>query len=67
MPILSHLANKVKSKFREKVSYIVQAGDDNEDEREEEYLAKGHRFDSFAPIRHDAMVKYFIDGHDYCW
>lgn len=67
MPILSHLANKVKHKIRDKVSDIVQASDNNEDEREEDYMAEGHRFDSFAPIRHEAMVKYFIDGHDYCW
>ncbi|KAI8085326.1 hypothetical protein BDF21DRAFT_379811 [Thamnidium elegans] len=67
MPVFSHLANKFKSKFRETVSSVVKNGDDNENEREEDYLAEGHRFSSFAPIRHEAMVKYFIDGHDYCW
>lgn len=66
MPVFSHFANKVKSKFREKISNAIGTGDD-ENEREEEYLAEGHRFGSFAPIRQEAMVKYFIDGHDYCW
>lgn len=70
MPILSHLAKKVKTKFRDGVSHVVSGhhhNDEDEQEREEEYLAQGHRYDSFAPIRHDAMVKYFVDGHDYCW
>lgn len=67
MPILSHLAKKVKTKLRDTVSTVVQGHGDEEQEREEEYLAEGHRYDSFAPIRHEAMVKYFIDGHDYCW
>ncbi|KAI7856548.1 hypothetical protein BDC45DRAFT_503017 [Circinella umbellata] len=40
---------------------------DEEDEREQELSKKYHRYDSFAPVRHDAKVKYFIDGHDYCW
>lgn len=67
MPILSHLAKKVKTKLRDTVSTVVQGHGDEEQEREEEYLAEGHRYESFAPIRHEAMVKYFIDGHDYCW
>ena len=40
---------------------------DEENEREQEFSKKYHRYDSFAPVRHDAKVKYFIDGHDYCW
>lgn len=66
MPVLSHLAKKFKTKIRETVNNVVKSEGD-EDDREEDYLAEGHRFDSFAPIRHEAMVKYFIDGHDYCW
>ncbi|KAI8990852.1 hypothetical protein BDF20DRAFT_908690 [Mycotypha africana] len=65
MPILNHLATKVKQKFRSGVNNVVRGNED--DEREEQYLAEGHRFESFAPIRENAMVKYFIDGHDYCW
>ena len=67
MPILSHLAKKVKTKIRAHVGAVVQGHGDEEQDREEEYLLQKHRYDSFAPIRHDAMVKYFVDGHDYCW
>lgn len=67
MPILNHLAKKVKTKIRDTVSTVVQGHGDEEQEREEEYLMEEHRYGSFAPIRHEAMVKYFIDGHDYCW
>lgn len=67
MPVLNHLANKVKHKLRETVSCIVNPDASKLDEEEEEYLAEGHRYGSFAPVRHDAMVKFFIDGHDYCW
>ncbi|KAI9491274.1 hypothetical protein BDB00DRAFT_767302 [Zychaea mexicana] len=41
--------------------------DNEEDEREDEFTKSYHRYDSFAPVRHEAQVKYFIDGHDYCW
>ncbi|KAI9487461.1 MAG: hypothetical protein EXX96DRAFT_553340 [Benjaminiella poitrasii] len=65
MPILNHLANKVKHKVRHTVHTVLKGSDECEDE--EEYSSEGHRFGSFAPIRHEAMVKYFVDGHDYCW
>jgi phospholipase D1/2 len=67
MPLLKHLANKVKHKARAGVSHVLNPGQQCEDDREEEYLLEEHRYGSFAPIRKDAMVKYFIDGHDYCW
>ncbi|RCH99456.1 hypothetical protein CU097_013561 [Rhizopus azygosporus] len=67
MPVINHLANKVKHKLRETVSCIVNPDASKLDEEEEEYLAEGHRYGSFAPVRHDAMVKFFIDGHNYCW
>lgn len=67
MPILSHLANKVKHKFRHGVNNVIKNDDKQDDEREEEYMMEDHRYGSFAPIRQEAMVKYFIDGHDYCW
>jgi phospholipase D1/2 len=41
--------------------------DDDEEKREEAYLAERHRFESFAPIRGGAQVKYFVDGKDYLW
>lgn len=64
MPILNHFAKKVQHKIRDKVSGYVNS---EEEEREQDYMAEGHRYDSFAPIRQEAMVKYYIDGHDYCW
>ncbi|CAO0797085.1 unnamed protein product [Mucor circinelloides] len=69
MPILNHLANKVKHKIRHGVHNVVKpnTSQGGEDDREEEYMMEDHRYDSFAPIRQEAMVKYFIDGHDYCW
>lgn len=42
-------------------------GDDEEEQREEELSQTYHRHGSFAPVRHDAKVKFFIDGHDYFW
>ncbi|KAI8140212.1 hypothetical protein BJV82DRAFT_624297 [Fennellomyces sp. T-0311] len=47
-------------------SNMFDAGEE-EDQREEEFSQNYHRHDSFAPVRHEAKVKYFIDGHDYCW
>ncbi|KAI8884179.1 phospholipase D/nuclease [Backusella circina FSU 941] len=67
MPLLSHLAKKIKHKVREEVSHVLNPNTEEVEDREEEYMMEGHRFDSFAPVRHNAMVKYFIDGHDYCW
>jgi phospholipase D1/2 len=67
MPILNHLANKVKHKFRHGVNNVIKNEECQDDDREEEYLMEDHRYESFAPIRQEAMVKYFIDGHDYCW
>ncbi|CEP13720.1 hypothetical protein [Parasitella parasitica] len=63
MPILNHLANKVKHK----IEAIACTSSDVKEENEEEYMMASHRYGSFAPIRQNAMVKYFIDGHDYCW
>ncbi|KAJ8655156.1 hypothetical protein O0I10_009191 [Lichtheimia ornata] len=42
-------------------------GNDEEEQREEELSQTYHRHGSFAPVRHDAKVKFFIDGHDYFW
>lgn len=40
---------------------------ESEEEREHNFQTKLHRYNSFAPVRHDSQVKFFIDGHDYCW
>ncbi|KAI9319322.1 hypothetical protein BX666DRAFT_1925057 [Dichotomocladium elegans] len=42
-------------------------GNEEEEKREEEITETTHRHGSFAPVRHGAQVKYFIDGHDYFW
>lgn len=42
-------------------------GDEDEESREAENARQYHRFESFSPVRHNAQVKYFIDGRDYCW
>ncbi|CAO3597157.1 unnamed protein product [Absidia cylindrospora] len=42
-------------------------GDNEEEKREEQLNAESHRYESFAPVRHGAQVKHFVDGQDYCW
>jgi phospholipase D1/2 len=42
-------------------------GDVDEEKREEQLVAESHRYESFAPVRHGAQVKHFVDGQDYCW
>ncbi|SAM04497.1 hypothetical protein [Absidia glauca] len=42
-------------------------GDDDEEKREEQLNTESHRYESFAPVRHGAQVKHYVDGQDYCW
>ncbi|CAO3600983.1 unnamed protein product [Absidia cylindrospora] len=42
-------------------------GDDDEEQREQQLNTESHRFESFAPVRHGAQVKHYVDGKDYCW
>lgn len=42
-------------------------GDEDEEKREERLNTEKHRFESFAPVRHGARVKHYVDGQDYCW
>ncbi|KAI8391192.1 uncharacterized protein BYT42DRAFT_474927 [Radiomyces spectabilis] len=58
MSFFTNLASMVTDLFH---------GDDDEDKREEEYMKEYHRYDSFAPVRHGARVKTYVDGQDYCW
>ena len=30
-------------------------------------IAESHRFDSYFPEREGNMVKWYVDGRDYCW
>lgn len=54
------------------VSKFFEPGDKKdeipEDElREQQLLKEKHRYDSFAAVRHDCNVKYYVDGQNYCW
>ncbi|KAG2181757.1 hypothetical protein INT44_008572 [Umbelopsis vinacea] len=68
MSFFEDIAKTVKGNFEE---LEFRAKDlfnfDDEEKREEAYLAEHHRFDSFAPVREGAQVKYFVDGKDYLW
>ncbi|KAI9493052.1 hypothetical protein BDB00DRAFT_825218 [Zychaea mexicana] len=57
--------NSFTHKVERKVKNIFHK--ETEEEREHKYQSTTHRYGSFAPVRHDASVKYFVDGHDYCW
>ncbi|ORY93035.1 hypothetical protein BCR43DRAFT_496218 [Syncephalastrum racemosum] len=58
MSFFTNLAAKVTEMFE---------GTEDEDTREAEFASKFHRYGSFAPVRHDAEVKFYVDGHNYCW
>ncbi|KAI8981075.1 hypothetical protein BDB01DRAFT_795326 [Pilobolus umbonatus] len=68
MPLFNHLATKVKLKLTNTVNNMISTNNDDSDlDSEEEYSSQENRFGSFAPIRQEAAVKYFIDGQNYCW
>ena len=58
--------NNFTNKVENKVKNIFHK-EESEEDREHKYQTTTHRYGSFAPVRHDASVKFFIDGHDYCW
>lgn len=64
--VVSLCSDFVKS-IHNKFYNAVNQHEENEDEREHKYQTTFHRFGSFAPVRHGAQVKFFVDGHDYCW
>ncbi|KAL0087888.1 hypothetical protein J3Q64DRAFT_1735044 [Phycomyces blakesleeanus] len=45
----------------------IDAIAEEEEKREAGYASAHHRNESFAPVRHDTSVKYYVDGQDYCW
>ncbi|KAG0171892.1 hypothetical protein DFQ28_003801 [Apophysomyces sp. BC1034] len=59
---LKDLASRVTEEFSE-----MFTSTEEEDQREEGFVKEHHRYDSFAPVRHECQVKYFVDGQDYCW
>ncbi|KAI8064502.1 hypothetical protein BC940DRAFT_305884 [Gongronella butleri] len=68
---LHDMAHKLKEKFlteiHELTGQLLQESTPEEEEDEVAVLAKSHRHQSFAPVRHNCKVKWFVDGHDYCW
>ncbi|KAI8329868.1 hypothetical protein BC941DRAFT_463630 [Chlamydoabsidia padenii] len=58
MAFFTNLVTKVTELFDSEV---------DEEKREEQLNTETHRFESFAPVRHGAQVKHYVDGQDYCW
>ncbi|KAJ8656583.1 hypothetical protein O0I10_007660 [Lichtheimia ornata] len=59
-----------RTRVRHKFIHFFHAAEEHqetEEEREHNFQTKLHRYNSFAPVRHDSQVKFYIDGHDYCW
>lgn len=66
MSFFTNLASQVNNFFD---SSAAETQDENPDDDfiEQQLLNEKHRYDSFAAVRHDAQVKYYIDGQNYCW
>lgn len=68
MSFFQDIAKSIKGNFEELEFRAKDALNmDDEEIREKKYIADHHRFDSFAPIRDNVQVKYFVDGKDYLW
>ncbi|KAI7872737.1 hypothetical protein BDF14DRAFT_1739586 [Spinellus fusiger] len=68
--ISNTVADSFNSLFNNKSGCTLSEADalsEEEEKREEEYTTAHHRMESFAPVRHDSQVKYYVDGQDYCW
>ncbi|KAI8373627.1 hypothetical protein EDC96DRAFT_458022 [Choanephora cucurbitarum] len=66
MTFFSNLAQQIESFFDPSTSTQANPEDDD-DFIEQQLAAEEHRYDSFAAVRHNAQVKYFVDGQNYCW
>ncbi|KAI9267423.1 hypothetical protein BY458DRAFT_533912 [Sporodiniella umbellata] len=54
----------------DKVTHIFDSSEESkpdEEAYEQQLLNEKHRYDSFAAVRHEAEVKFFVDGQNYCW
>lgn len=65
MTFFSDLADKVNSLFDTNCEKKNETPDD--DFIEQQLANEKHRYDSFAAVRHEAKVKFYIDGQNYCW
>jgi hypothetical protein len=64
MSFFQSLAAKVNDLFDH---HETKDENPNDDLVEQQLAQEKHRFDSFAAVRHDAQVKYYVDGQNYCW
>lgn len=65
MSIFTSFIEQVKEVFEG--SSDKKPEDQDDDFIEQQLANEKHRYDSFAAVRHDAQVKFFIDGQNYCW
>lgn len=65
MSIFTNLIEQVKEVFEGSSDKKPEEQDD--DFIEQQLANEKHRYDSFAAVRHDAQVKFFVDGQNYCW
>ncbi|KAI8991905.1 hypothetical protein BDF20DRAFT_812470 [Mycotypha africana] len=64
MSFFTNLAEKVTEFFEDNSN---EDKNNDDDFIEQQLMNEKHRYDSFAAVRHNAQVKYYIDGHNYCW
>lgn len=64
MSFFTHLAEKVNSLFE---TSCDEKKPEDADFIEQQLANEKHRYDSFAAVRHEAQVKFYIDGQNYCW
>ncbi|ORX48538.1 phospholipase D/nuclease [Hesseltinella vesiculosa] len=65
--VAKKLKDKVLTEIHELTGQLLQDSTPEEEQDEVAALAKSHRHESFAPVRQNTKVKWFVDGHDYCW
>lgn len=66
MTFFSDLADKVNKLFEPSCDEKKEGAPDD-DFIEQQLANEKHRYDSFAAVRHEAQVKFYIDGQNYCW
>ncbi|KAI7896962.1 uncharacterized protein EV154DRAFT_490014 [Mucor mucedo] len=66
MTFFSDIADKVNSLFETSCDEKKDGAPDD-DFIEQQLANEKHRYDSFAAVRHEAQVKFYIDGQNYCW
>lgn len=68
MEFFTNLATKVNDVLFDTAHEANPTAAEPDDDTKEQQLAQEkHRYDSFAAVRHNAQVKAFVDGQNYCW